>query len=226
MLPQCCDAQKQLEALLRWGYEKPNVIKLVATGWTNVQVSRPSFGIPLDVPSGFIAVLPGIEARSAPQAADRGHGMDTIIFPGGAVAWMPNAGTWSIWNSGNDTPQMAIYDASNGAAAMGMTCWDGAYVDVTAVAATPQSVLVTSTSVMPANPRAVYRMFQNDSANLIYLAFGGTAVASKGIRLNPLGGSYEMSKKAGNLYKGAVTAIAVGATSTLLIQEGGPPVPT
>jgi hypothetical protein len=51
----------------------------------------------------------------------------------------------------------------------------------------------------------------------VYLGLGATAVANKGIRLNPEGGSFEMNQD--NLFVGAINGIAVGGTSVVTVFE-------
>lgn len=70
------------------------------------------------------------------------------------------------------------------------------------------SVLATTTILLAANADREYALFINDSDTVIYLAFGVDAVANSGVRLNISGGSYEMSRGAGNLSQAAVNAIA------------------
>ena len=76
-------------------------------------------------------------------------------------------------------------------------------------------VTTDSTSVVAANGNRIELTLQNDHASqVVYLSLGGTAVANKGIRLNPGGGSYTTSA-----YTGAINAISVGGTSAVLITE-------
>ena len=83
------------------------------------------------------------------------------------------------------------------------------------------SVTTTSQIALVANPNRLYASFQNDSDTVIYIMEGVTAVANQGRRLNANGGSYEMSKKLGNLYVGTIYAIHGGTGSkVLLITEG------
>lgn len=83
------------------------------------------------------------------------------------------------------------------------------------------NVTTTSAMVLAANDDRVYGLFLNDSDTTIYLYMGGEAAVNTGIRLNANGGSYEMSKKQGNLYTGLVKAIHAGTgNKVLLITEG------
>jgi hypothetical protein len=73
---------------------------------------------------------------------------------------------------------------------------------------------VASLVVIEANPLRYYLCICNDSANTIYVNLGDdAAVANKGIRLNPNGGSLELNQE--NIWLGRITAIATGATSNL-----------
>ncbi len=82
------------------------------------------------------------------------------------------------------------------------------------------TVGVASGVALAANTSRTYALLVNDSDTDIYLKLGGTAVVNAGIRLNALGGSYEMSKQLGNLYTGVVNAICASASKTLLVTEG------
>lgn len=81
------------------------------------------------------------------------------------------------------------------------------------------SVGVASGVLLAANASRRYAIFVNTSANYVSLAFGGAATLYSGITLNPLGGAYEMSEGAGNLYRGEVRAIASAAASNVGVQE-------
>ena len=60
-------------------------------------------------------------------------------------------------------------------------------------------------------------LLTNDSDTVIYLTFGGLAVANSGLRLNAGGGVFEIN--ATNLYKGIISAISAGADKALLYVE-------
>ena len=84
-------------------------------------------------------------------------------------------------------------------------------------------VAVTTASgiALAANANRLYALLINDSDTVIYIKLGATAVANQGIRLSAGGGSYEMSKKLGNLYTGVINAIHGGTgDKTLLVTEG------
>jgi len=76
-----------------------------------------------------------------------------------------------------------------------------------------------SSAMLAANLARKYALIQNDSDTVVYIALGADAVANKGIRLNISGGAYEMSPALGNLYTGAINAIA-SASKTVLVTEG------
>jgi hypothetical protein len=65
-------------------------------------------------------------------------------------------------------------------------------------------------------------LFVNDSDTVIYLRIdGASAVVNQGIRLNALGGMWEMSEQLGNLNRGVVNMIAAsGSSKVLLVTEG------
>jgi len=86
---------------------------------------------------------------------------------------------------------------------------------------TAVSVGVASGAALAANANRLYALLVNDSDTTIYIKLGATAVANEGIRLNANGGSYEMSRKSGSLYTGAINAIHGGSGSkVLLVTEG------
>ncbi|KYK27428.1 hypothetical protein AYK26_07015 [Euryarchaeota archaeon SM23-78] len=80
------------------------------------------------------------------------------------------------------------------------------------------AVGVASTNVLAANANRRFAVFVNDSAAIIYLFFGTPAVLNQGIRLNALGGAYEINQTC--LYTGQVTAIATAVGSNLTVTEG------
>ena len=85
---------------------------------------------------------------------------------------------------------------------------------------TAPSIGTTSTTALASNAGRLYALLINDSDETIYLKLGVAAVANEGIRLNANGGSYEMSKKLGNLYTGVINAICASGGKTLLVLEG------
>lgn len=91
-------------------------------------------------------------------------------------------------------------------------------IGATNAATTPHSsatVGATASTVVSANDNRVRLILGNDHATqVIYLSLGGTAEANKGIRLNAAGGQVNLEG-----YTGAVSAIATGAGTGLLITE-------
>lgn len=77
-----------------------------------------------------------------------------------------------------------------------------------------------SAQALAANANRVYALFVNDSDSVIYLAFGTGAALNFGVRLNPNGGSYEMSRRLGNVYAGVVNAVTSAAAKRLLVTQG------
>jgi len=94
---------------------------------------------------------------------------------------------------------------------------DGVYTTPTH---THPSVGSGTTQALAANANRLYGLFVNDSNETIYLKLGADAVLNQGIRLNANGGSYEMSKKLGNLYTGTINAICASGGKVLLVTEG------
>ena len=77
----------------------------------------------------------------------------------------------------------------------------------------------SSISVIAANQNRQFANLTNDSAQVIYLALGSTAVLNSGIRLNAGGGSYEINMN--NMYKGQVSAITTPSGSLNLCYVEG-----
>lgn len=80
------------------------------------------------------------------------------------------------------------------------------------------AVGIASVTVRAANAERRYLLLVNDSDTAIYVSLGTAAVLNTGIRLNALGGWYEMLEGQ-NLYLGAVNAIAGGAAKNLTYLE-------
>lgn len=80
---------------------------------------------------------------------------------------------------------------------------------------TAVSIGASNVAAVAANPNRSRIILQNDHATqVIYLSFGGTAVANVGLRLNAAGGSLTLDG-----YSGAISAIATGASTPLLVTE-------
>ena len=97
-------------------------------------------------------------------------------------------------------------------------------LDATGVYTTPThtqpSVGAVSTIVLAANANRLYALLVNDSNEVIYIKLGANAMLNQGIRINASGGSYEISKKLGNLYTGAINGICVSGSKVCLVTEG------
>ena len=77
------------------------------------------------------------------------------------------------------------------------------------------SVTTSSTALVANNPSRISVTITNDHATqAVYVSFGGTAVANTGLRLLPVGGTFTTAA-----YSGAINAISVGGTSTVLVVE-------
>lgn len=123
-------------------------------------------------------------------------------------------GLWTIIVTPYVSPGQTRLDVSVEAEPSG----DGTYTTPTP---SPIDVAATSTAVLAANNDRKYALLVNDSDTAIYVSLGGTAVVNQGIRLNSRGGAYEISRKLGNLYTGAIKAIHGGSgTKKLLSLEG------
>lgn len=187
------------------------------------RIESPAMIWPLQCPddmAGMIAYPMKGEGTPSSQYVNE-RSMNGFNVPGFYGVYLPYPGDWKVFFFGGSAVACVILDEAN---PMVSTIRDpGCYAQgVSSVA----SVGVASGTVLSANPFADYRVFQNDSANTIYLRLGAAAVVNVGIRLNPNGGSYEMSRKFGNLWRGAVRAIATAAASNLMMTEGGTPSPT
>ena len=89
--------------------------------------------------------------------------------------------------------------------------------DLTPSAPTAASVGTSSAQAVAASATRTGLVLTNTSANAISLGFGATAVLNSGITLNAGGGIFEMDEY--TFDRGAVNAIAAGASSNLAIQE-------
>lgn len=189
-----------------------------------ISVNGPAWIIPMTVPDdiGAMVAFPAYAIRRTPQSTFATDGtMDGHLVPGGYGCFIPFAGDWKILYRGSSSNlNCVIIDAGTVSAAAIFA--PGGFATPSHTTA---SVGVASAQCLAANPFATYRLFENDSAAQIWIMLGAAAVVNQGIRLDP-GGSYEMSKENGNLWRGAVRAIASAPASNLLMMEGGQPVPT
>lgn len=136
------------------------------------------------------------------------------------VLKIPAPGKWAFRYEGTGTLTVIIYDDVGDVAEFeAARALDGGGV-VSSVTNTFASIGVADTAVLAANAARKWAAFVNDSANVIYLAFGTAAIVGSGIRLNANGGSFEMSKKLGNLSLGTVRGISGVAAQNLTVVEG------
>ena len=86
---------------------------------------------------------------------------------------------------------------------------------------TEATVTTGSGAALAANNDRVYVCLVNISDTDMFLRLGEAAVVSEGIQLNSGGSSYEISRQAGNIYRGVINVIHNGAgNKTLLVTEG------
>lgn len=91
---------------------------------------------------------------------------------------------------------------------------------ITPKTATAVSVGVASGALVAANTTRRHLILVNTSAAArVSLGFGAAAVLDSGVTLYPNGGSYEMNESEGNLYRGAINAIASAAATNVAVQE-------
>lgn len=69
------------------------------------------------------------------------------------------------------------------------------------------------------NPSREYMLFVNDGPGIVYLSFKGIAEIGKGIRINPNGGSYEISGANGNRHTGDIIARSTEPDTNLMITK-------
>lgn len=75
----------------------------------------------------------------------------------------------------------------------------------------------TEEEVLVPNFLRRWALLVNDSDSVAYLSLGIPAVSGQGIRVNALGGSYEINKT--NPFYGNIHAISTGVSKSLLITE-------
>mgnify|MGYP001592944121 CR=1 FL=1 len=222
MFRLCCEADLLAKSQRKDRYEPPNRVRLTEDSWTQIEIDRPSLVLPISNMTGFLLAYPGMRALQPeePSAAVFTN-MDTVHTPGGASLFLPVSGMWSIYNF-TDVTLVEIVDAKDPGMNELIDCGVGCWTSNATETHTQVTVGTTSVTALNQNPFSVYRRFVNDSVNVIYLSLdGAAATTNSGIRLNPNGGTYEMSRRYGNLLWWLITAIATAATSELLVTEGG-----
>lgn len=195
----------------------------IRNGANSINVEGPSLIIPISVPDGYMLAYPGRRDDGPAASPTPLNGFDQYLRNGGFSCLLPHPGLWSVYYNGTDGLKAVrlTFDSIQDAAAF--DCGDGSY---TVVRHTLYVSTGASQDVMAANARAVYRCFQNDSDSVFYLRWDGSAAAANiGVRLNANGGSYEMSKKQGNMYYGLVKAFCASSSKNLIVTECGPNIP-
>jgi len=151
---------------------------------------------------------------SAAQTSDRVFAVRGISYASAGLVALADrfkgllTGITLAANSGVDIGDVDVLTEPSG---------DGTYTTPTHTA---PSIGSSTTTALAANASRLYAMFINDSDEVIYLKLGASAVLNEGIRLNANGGSYEMSKKIGNLYTGVVNGICTSGDKVCLVCEG------
>lgn len=77
------------------------------------------------------------------------------------------------------------------------------------------TVATASVEVLAASTGRQFAQITNEGGVAVYLAVGQAAVAGKGIRLAPAGGTFTIDER--NLFSGAVNAIATTSSSNLTV---------
>ena len=96
----------------------------------------------------------------------------------------------------------------------------GTIPNVSTFAHTVVTVGATTTNVIASNEARVYLLLVNDSDEVIYIKCGASAVLNEGIRLNAIGGKFEISPARGNLYTGSIKAVCTSGSKKMLVTEG------
>ncbi len=76
----------------------------------------------------------------------------------------------------------------------------------------------TTTAVAVQNTKRRHLLLQNDSDEVIYIAFGQAAVLNTGIRLNAAGGEFHMYGD--DTYPHSINAICASGSKKLLVTQG------
>lgn len=159
------------------------------------------------------SVTPGTGATELGKAEDAGHSSGDVGVM--ALAVRTDTAATRVGTDGDYAPLEV--DANNRLHVV-TSADPGAY---STAAMSFCTVTTSSAAALAANADRVYAYFCNDSDTTIYLGIGGDAGVGAGIRLSAAGGTYEMSKRLGNLHLGAVTAVHGGSnTKNLCILEG------
>ena len=91
-------------------------------------------------------------------------------------------------------------------------------VGVSSATNTKVAIGAASTTALAANASRKFAAFVNDSDEVIYLNFSGTAIMNEGIRINARGGYCGINMM--ELYTGIVTGICASGGKNLTVMEG------
>lgn len=192
----------------------------IRNGANSIQVEMPTLILPIQVPDGYFLAYPG-RVDLAPQATLQN--LERYVRNGGFSCLLPHPALWTVMYTGTDGLRCIALRFQSVEDAVAFDCGEGSYT------VTRHTLFVStgaSQDCMSPNARAVYRCFQNDSDTVMYLRWDGSAAAANiGVRLNANGGSYEMSKKQGNMFYGTVKCFCASASKNYLVTECGPNVP-
>lgn len=182
-------------------FQVPNPITLLAGAWIRLPWSAtPQTIVPLGTVTGLLWVSPGRAADAASEATLSGSAYPSWFTVAPGEYWIRYAGSANIRAvilpgpyAGFKSPWLSVMTHSV----------------ITLTGATDIG--------LAANPLRDYALFINDSNNVMYLGLGVAAVASVGVRLNALGGNFEISGS--NIWRGAINVIGT-AGDKLLVTEG------
>ena len=109
-------------------------------------------------------------------------------------------------------------NAANRATVDGFGRLNVASPNVTLSASNP-TIGTSSSVILASNVNAKYRYILNNTAQILWLTFGGTALVNQGLPINP-GGSYEMSSQIGNLDTRAINGVLASGSAAVSATEG------
>ena len=189
-------------------------IRARVSAYTSGNVTVKGYATALDVPPHTIAVAGTVATTASNTTGNVAHGAadsgNPVKIGGTATAAAPAAV--------DEGDRVNASFTLTGSKRVEVT---GSSVTYTTPAHTTLGVTNASQAALAANANRKYALFINNSANVIWLKIAATAVANEGVRLNAVGGSYEMTSAEGSLNTGAVNAISdVAGPSVLTVLEG------
>ena len=202
MSVSCCDPKKEPNPA------EPNLFTCPPRTWVKVSVSVPSMLVPAEVPDANIYAYPVRQPSGAPANPQRYSPED------GINVLLPTQGEWMVYYDSLRPLDFTVLDTRDESSVL--TYQKSGYTvarHTTALVAPGPA----SSTALAANVARKYALFVNDSANPIYIRMGGIATVGTGIRLNALGGSYEMMP--GNCWRGTISFISAVAGDRLLVTE-------